>query len=351
MTQNNVIPFPVRRIESSQPEAGVFNIQNYLPGGKQTQLIEVSKGTHQIPHKIFEFMIKVTESRAEMAVFACLMRYTLGFHRSTCEASHSFIAQWTGLPLSSVRRGLESLLKARLIVTTEEGVSFKESTVYQVPLIRDYLEKPDSKQAQYSAQNEQSSVQSEHSTMPKLSTKKENTNITKEITTLTPHALPEYLKNYLSTLKPEQKRKREQKHFETLKNDYNVEDIAEAVKLLIEEGVPGTGDKCHSPFGFLACSMESVLSLINSRRDKSQKKEMKGQVEAEAEKKLLEAQKEREENARIEANRTLFEKTFPTAEQQESIFSSFSSRYPFFKKGSYALKASAINEWASTHKV
>ncbi len=130
MTQNNVIQFPL--------QAQVFNLRQYAPQDRPLELVESGSGTCNTPHQIVEFVIKATASRVEAAVLWCLIRYTLGFQRSQCETSYSFIGNWTGLSIASVRKGVESLLSSGLIVCLRPG-SFSQTAIYEIPVVRDHL--------------------------------------------------------------------------------------------------------------------------------------------------------------------------------------------------------------------
>jgi hypothetical protein len=177
-------------------------------------LLETGKGVHHVPHKIFEFIFKAATSKVEILVFGCLVRYTLGFHRSQCEASLTFISEWTGLAVPGVRRGLDGLIEKRLIKLISIGNCTRVSSIY------------------------------EQSTIVKLGIKKEtiNKNLNKTLS-LGEHS--KYIENYFFNIRSQSKKQREMKHFESFKNSYSLEDISDAVKVLIEKGVPGSWEPCH----------------------------------------------------------------------------------------------------------
>ena len=160
--------------------------------------------------------------------------------------------------------------------------------------------------------------------------------------------LPEYLNKYLSDLKPQQKKEREQKLLNVLKNDYCLADISDAVKLLSETGVPPTGERCHSPMAFLSVSMNSILPYVLEHRAKKKKREEISQQEAE--KRRLAAEREAKETNSFSEALILFNQEFPTRELREQHFKQFALKNPMFSVGSFELKNVAISAWAVSLK-
>jgi hypothetical protein len=143
--QTNVILFPnkpkTKEADLTPPAAPrLTDFTSFLPQGTEQILIELSSGTHNIPHKLYEFMFKATESKVELVVFACLVRFTMGFHRSKCRASQSYICEWTGLGSSGVRRGLKTLIRKGLICVDKEASFEAMCSIYELPVVKWYLE-------------------------------------------------------------------------------------------------------------------------------------------------------------------------------------------------------------------
>lgn len=414
MTQNNVIQFRPRKTESesgftenppttaatntsetavnNQSSDSGFNIEKFLPEGRSVHFSEEGFGFHHIPHKIFEFMVKATDSRVETAVFACLIRYTLGFHRSTCKASHTFIAEWVGFSPTSVRRGVDGLLKKKLILSQGAGSSWNESTTYEVPVIKAYLaslknlapitdhsktnssqkseENPPKSNAQKSPEPQENGCQqvagvcresaqysadSRQSTVPAGGTKKENSN--KDLNkTLSPEKQKESdLENnqdpinaYFQSLFSKPKRISEIKHFDSFKYFYKRQDLDYVLTYLLTKGVPGTGQPVHSPMAFLSKSITNVMPLILAERDRIQKRLQREKEEAEQ--KQREVQEEEENEKRFVAAIGMFHKAFPTLELQQEVIQDFANRYPLLPKDGFTLRNSAIQEWASKQR-
>ena len=141
---------------------------------------------------------------------------------------------------------------------------------------------------------------------------------------------------------------KEQKHFQSIKTDYSLSAINDCLRLVCEEGIPGSNAKCHSPMAFLACSIGNVLRIVEERRLKIQRKE--SLLQAEQQKQLQKQKQEAEEESRLEEYRKLFERAFPEPQQRETFFREFATQFPFFKSNSIALQNAAISSWGSTLK-
>ncbi len=355
-----------------------FELRSYIPKEKNVVLLESAKGTFQIPHRIFEFLFKAPETKSELIVLACLLRYTLGFHRSSCEASITFIIEWTGLCKSMVRSGLAGLLSKELIKLSAAGTKNQDSAIYEVPFVKAYLDslktskelehvsdnpktenpttiatgqteqksaKEGANQAQNCARMEHTSEQIRHSTVLDLGTKKENTN-----TTLnkkhTLQSLSEKLAKYFDELKPKAKRERELKNFESLSESYDLGDIEDSVTYLLDRGLPGSGEKCHSPMGFLACCMDSVLQIVQKEREQIEKKHTaKTYLE---DRKRFEAELAVEEERQFQKNKEAFFRAFPSSESQNEYLKQIAKKYPFYREGSDGLLSAGISMWASS---
>jgi hypothetical protein len=59
--------------------------------------------------------------------------------------------------------------------------------------------------------------------------------------------LPESIQNYFSKLKPERKRIAEWRSFESIRKDFDLGKIEEALNQILNHGLPDSGEHCHSP--------------------------------------------------------------------------------------------------------
>lgn len=272
------------RITTDDP--AYFDVRPYLPPGASVNLVERG-GVLYVPHRINEFAIKVVKRKVDLVVFQCLIRYTLGFHRSTCRVSNLFMARWTGLLSPNVRKGLKSL-KALGLIQTVTAPTASTAAVYSVPIVRGYLSwrkarEEDAKSGRSSGDStglsteiQRNAVQhSEHSQRKKV----------KKIgnKTLSPaEALPHKIRSYIDSIRPHQKRVEEEYHLFQLLTDYPESDLVEALDYVQTNGALDTGERVHSPFHYLSYTAEQVIGLIARDKEQSLRREelrMKMEVE------------------------------------------------------------------------
>jgi hypothetical protein len=58
-------------------------------------------------------------------------------------------------------------------------------------------------------------------------------------------------------------------------------EIAQALDFVLERGMPGNGEVCHSPMGFLSKAMDSVLAAVDEQASENKAKSEREQLEAE----------------------------------------------------------------------
>ena len=73
-------------------------------------------GYFLMDNDLFDAAAKAGFSLVERAVLDCLLRYTRGFQRETCEASASFIARYAGRSLRGIQQGIASLIRKGVIL-------------------------------------------------------------------------------------------------------------------------------------------------------------------------------------------------------------------------------------------
>ena len=73
-------------------------------------------GYFLMDNDLFDAAAKAGFSLVERAVLDCLLRYTRGFQRETCEASASFIAGYAGRSLRGIQQGIASLIRKGVIL-------------------------------------------------------------------------------------------------------------------------------------------------------------------------------------------------------------------------------------------
>lgn len=342
-----------------------FDLSPYTPQGIEVVLYDNSGGALHIPHRMMEWLIKVCANKVQLRVMLCLIRNTLGYQRSICEASQTFVGNWTDLLEPNARRALKQLLALGLIVQRHRGTSKDNWGVYEVPVVKAYLEflwekngdtgsaptgietnsveaPPSSKQAENPDQNNLSSqinLNSNKEVLKKLKetlSQKENSD------------LPEELSNYLSSLKAYKKREGEFNHFRELRKDYSLSDLSKCVEYLLGYGTPGKGAICHSPMAYLSHAMSEVLKAVRQSEAKTEKV-VRHQKARET---LVDQGREQKdaEEAEFDAKIAAFESAFPSPESQHEYLVKFSERYPSLSVTGPALRNLAIVEWSHKGK-
>ncbi|MBI3534594.1 MAG: replication protein [Deltaproteobacteria bacterium] len=346
-----------------------FDVISFFPSPIGIELVERSNGVFQIPHRIFEFALKATSTKVELLIFMCLLRFTLGFKKAQCQLSQTAIARWTGVAASNIRKGLKNLIKSGLIVRKEDGLLNHTSAMYHVPVVKAFLEydakiknnstqsslslnqselKSISDQSKLSLNQSQNSVQNELRTQLNLSSIKESIN--KELNkTLSQEYLPENIKQYFETLKPEKKRESEFNAFLSLKKDYVDREITDCVEYLKAHGLPGSKEPCHSPMAFLSVGIKEVLESLKVAKDKAHRKETN-------EKQLIEAKKQKEEQEKKELEgwqkkEEAFYKTFTDVVKQEALILEFTKKLHLHPKSEAARCMAISNWWEANSKV
>lgn len=328
-----------------------FDVRPFLPPGREVDLLE-KKGVLYIPHKLYEFVHKAIETKVEILVFHCLLRNTLGYHRSHCEASQSFIARWTGIAPPNVRKALKSLIAQGLVKRLEEGSIAHDAAVYELPIVRGYLDferqnpkKPQAKIESSSDRNNLSSIQSENSdqinprSQINLIPNKERIN-KQEKKTLS-HELPNELKNFFDS-QISRKRESEWNLFLSLQEKYSVDEINTALCSVLKSGTLGEGKPIDSPMAYLCQAMAGVLRRVKSKPEIPDWQKDAEKRKAHDEQSLAEIEQERREFIEKEQ---AFINSFPTEEEQKKFIQEAGKRIPFFKPDNSLCRRDVISMW------
>jgi hypothetical protein len=114
------------------------------------------------------------------------------------------------------------------------------------------------------------------------------------------------LELYLAQVRPARKRESEERALSELLNDYVPEEIERALHDLLARGIPGSGERSHSPLVFLSHGMQEVWQRVvetkrHMHRNESQERERNARV-------MLEQQ----EHAESEKRNTAFQESLPS---------------------------------------
>lgn len=154
--------------------------------------------------------------------------------------------------------------------------------------------------------------------------------------------LPEVLREYLDELKPARKRESEMQAFRELSGDYKPEDIADCLMLILDRGVGGGGQVCHSPMAFLAKAMGEVLADVESARIKARENDERRAKAKLAEQRFAETEaREAEETAQREQ---AFSTAFPTEQEQLEAIAELLRDLPI-RPGSNVGRMMGISRW------
>lgn len=337
---------------------GGFDVTPFLGVNQKIELVERGEGTFHIPHKIYELVHKAVDTKVELLVFNCLLRYTLGFQRSSCQASQSFISRWTGIAVPNVRKALKSLIEREFIRRLEEGTIVHESAVYELPIVTAYLayercrklgasftkseiEKrldENDLRSKWVESSDQNKPRTEIDSIPKKERGNKNVNKTRSL------EMPDVLANYFAEAMPKQKLEREQKAYLELENQFGAVSIARAFEFLKRHGALEDKKPVHSPMAYLAFSIGDVLRCANAEDEAiKQRQESERRQTSEQEARRRQEEQEAEESRRREK---AFCTAFPNVEVQEEFIKKTCGREQFsWKPQGKIARTLAIQTW------
>lgn len=347
-----VKPSPIKASSDKSDSTG-FDLSPFLTEINKIELVERSEGTFHIPHKIYEFVHKAVDTKVELLVFNCLLRYTLGFQRATCSASQSFISRWTGIAVPNVRKALKSLIERRFIRRLEEGTIAHDSAVYELPIVTAYLAYDQVRKLgaaftkspeieKHSDRNDLGSVsvhisdQIDSGSGINSIPKKEIENKDKTLS----QKLPLVLRRYFSEQLPALKREREWKVFQSLEEQFDLNQIEQALEFVLRNGALENRASVHSPMAYLSLSIRDVLKKVceEARQQEIKKRELL---------ELEEKRRSEESDAlAFKQMESAFCRAFPSAEHQERVIHEICKRERVgWKPQGQVARSIAIQTW------
>jgi hypothetical protein len=153
----------------------------------------------------------------------------------------------------------------------------------------------------------------------------------------------EILANYFSSIKAYKKKKSEKNHYAKLRENFEISEIADALDFLLGYGVPGTGEKCHSPMSYLSVAMGEIQQTLKEKAEKTDRAEaVKHQREVFAK---AEAEKAADQEAEFKKELAAFERAFPSKQAREQFFLQFAKDYPCLPRDGKALRNLGVSAW------
>jgi hypothetical protein len=169
-------------------------------------------------------------------------------------------------------RSSRKLLNQRSTFSGEDqhDSASNSSAVYEVPVVKGYFQFCEEKSAlenQVGAtpsgqtaprgKTHESSGQNTQGPLGVSPSKKERLN--KDLNKTLYNDVIEFLDDHIAKMKPASKRESEMDSLRSLLLEYSVDDIALSLRYLVQFGVLGTKEKCHSPMRYLLTAIEQVV--------------------------------------------------------------------------------------------
>lgn len=272
-------------------------------------------------------------------------------------ASRGFISTGTGLSIATVSRGLQTLLKAKLVRLSETDYS-KGNTWFVTSYALPKTTSPILKAVQFEpSQNEHAQIDTapyskragtllnliQHPAQNEHEIRSTNKTQETKRNSLSASDTKSTIEDYLDSLKSAEKRKREERALKGLRKDFPEEEIERALAYLKKSGIPSSGEACHSPMAYLALAIDEILSHLRKVQEK--------EIDATAKKNRIqesETAKDREEEQELEEARlreACFLKAFPTPEECNPEILKMASRFPMLDSNGPIVRNLAISAW------
>ena len=294
---------------------------------------------------LLEFAAKECETKTELQVFLCLIRFSVLENKVQCFASKSYIAKWTGLDPSNVKRGVEGLIARKLILKTKSDVCSEYEILFpkgdQVDLGRVNLTPVTLTLTQgHSDPSGENKITTQVSEIAKSQGHFDPRCEVK----LTPNRVSELIIKYIQSLSRSSRLYPEKCALEKLLEFAKPDELDRCFLYLEKNGAVGDGKKCIMPLSYLLKSFERVLELSSERAvEQSRILELKtlaeGQLEREREKQKL-------EEDRYAIAQAAFAMAFPSEDsQKEALSPIIQSKFKFSSGNSKLVRRLAVLKW------
>lgn len=131
----------------------------------------------------------------------------------------------------------------------------------------------------------------------------------------------------------------------TLFNHMTLRLFKPALRHLLKEGLPDSGELCHSPMAFLSRAIDQVLALVKTTQGPNQDRTARRRAQEQAE--LDAAQREEAEEAAFRKRQEAFMKAFPGPDERAELIHRYRAKYPSLPVAGLALKSLVVSAWWS----
>ena len=226
-------------------------------------------GYFKLAHTVFLEPLLRKVSGDCFRLFLWLSSRAWRYHDSqgVVRASVRFIEQQAGIPHATISRSLKTLRDIGLVSLLE--TDYKHGNVWRVSPVAFGNRGPDIKpprlerpQSERSKGGEAASKRASSSLDLRTELPQDERNIRNSRTSRTLSLGVENAQTLWAEIeqtRPAEKRKSETACLEQLLGNYDAEDLTLALTFLKRNGILGSGDRCHSPFRYLATAAEDVI--------------------------------------------------------------------------------------------
>lgn len=294
---------------------------------------------------LLEFAAKECETKTELQVFLCLIRFSVLVNRARCLASKSYIAKWTGLDPSNVKRGIEGLIARKLILKTKSDACSEYEILFpkggQVDLGRVNLTPVTLTQPR--GHNDPSAENKITTQVPEIAKLRGQLDPRAGVE-VTPNRVSDLINKYIQSLKFSSKLYPEKNALEKLLEFAKPDELDLCFLHIEKNGAVGDGKKCLMPLSYLLKSFDRVLELASVKAvEESRVLELKtladGRIEREREMQRL-------EEDRYAKAQSAFELAFPEEDAQKAALTPIiQSKFKFSSGNSKLVRRLAVLKW------
>ena len=344
---------------------------NINPVNESRSRAQIPRGFTQVPNMLLRMDSPFTDP-IDFLIYLHLFTYSHGFGRSTAQMGIIQLQRFTQAARNTVRKSVERLASQGWIEMVEDFESGRVSRRWRVSTPQEMVERfeptglnlnpvkiePGQNLTpmglkidpvtgfKFDTNKERNKEPS--NTHTQAASQSECATVKTENETQSPNEGDDKLTKYLQSISVIRKRQREQQALQELKQaGFECNQIEKCLLWLSTNGVPSSGEPCHSPLQFLATgAITQVIELASLAALKRQASERLKQSETE---------KQQQERAECEADERLasereqkFIRAYPSEDSQAKFVAEFRTRHPEMAVLSgVGLRRLAILEWAT----